>query len=329
MATAGACGIEQWDRYWSYGSLHSFSQVMGGNYQGAIAGFWRACFRDLEAGARVVDIATGNGAVALLALEAAEAAGIEVEVSGIDLAKIDPLHQVQDSSLRARLQCIRFYPRTPAEALPFADGAMDLACSQFGLEYSDLAAAVGELARVCRSGARVALMLHHERSQLLRATADEIAQLDFVLDEVRLYVHARNLLRAMAERGTAGSARAGSKVDRKRRALDDALQKIQREARGRDQPRMLLGPTNYIREIFAGVGRAPYAQLLDLLEETRQRVLANRQRLQDMQRAALGEQEMDALMKRFVRVGFDVTGHDVLHEHDGVLLGWTLTATRQ
>lgn len=43
-------GIEQWDRYWAYGGLHSFSQVTDGNYQGAIAEFWRARFGDLESG---------------------------------------------------------------------------------------------------------------------------------------------------------------------------------------------------------------------------------------------------------------------------------------
>jgi len=31
-ARAGA-----WDRYWSYGHLHSFSQVADGNYAGAVA----------------------------------------------------------------------------------------------------------------------------------------------------------------------------------------------------------------------------------------------------------------------------------------------------
>ena len=326
---AGPSAVEQWDRYWAYGALHSFSQVAGGNYQGAIAAFWRSCFDTLQPGARVVDIATGNGAVALLALEAADAAGIPVEVFGVDLASIDPLQQVQDPAVRQQLQRVGFHARTPAESMPFADASIDLACSQFGLEYSDMDASVRELARVCRSGARVALVLHHSDSLPLQATAEEISQLDFVLERARLYVHARNLLRAMS--GQAGKKKppGGPGIERKQRALNDALQEIQREARGRNNARMLLGPTNYIREIFSAVGRAPYARLLDLLEETRQRVLANRQRLLDMQHAALDAQAMSALVERFEENEFDEIDNGELHEHDGGLLGWRLTAVKR
>ena len=326
--TVGHADIEQWDRYWAYGSLHSFSQVAGGNYQGAILDFWREQFERLQPGAHVLDIATGNGAVALLALEAADAAGIEIDVSGVDLASIDPLRQVQDAALRERLRRIHFHPRTAAESLPFDDATIDLACSQFGLEYSDLEGSTAELARVSAPGGYVALMIHHAQSLPLQATSEELAQLDFVLDHARLYVHARNLLRALSEQGGSRPARGRTKVERKQQALNAALQRIREEASSRENPRMLLGPTNYIHEIFSAVGRAPYARLMALLEETRQRVLANRQRLLDMQSAAHDEHDIQVLARRLADSGFRVNRCEALHEHDGGLLGWALTASK-
>lgn len=323
-AAGGHREIGQWDRYWSYGSLHSFSQVMGGNYAGAIADFWREQFADLAPGAHVVDIATGNGAIALLALEAADAAGIGIEVSGVDLARIEPLQRVQDEALRARLERVRFHPRTPAESLPFADASVALACSQFGLEYAG-PGAVDELARVCRKGGRLALIVHHAESLPLAATADEIAQLDFVLDEVGLYRHARDALRALAD----ARGRGGPRIERRRRALNEALQRIATAASERDHPRMLLGPANYVREVFAALDRQPPRRLLELLEETRQRVLANRQRLRDMRVAAQDDAANRQLGERLANAGFALDRREPFHEHDGTLLGWCLTASRE
>jgi ubiquinone/menaquinone biosynthesis C-methylase UbiE len=316
--------IGQWDRYWSFGSLHSFSQVSGGNYEGAIADFWRQRFSDLAAGAHVLDIATGNGAVPLLALEAADRAGIAIRVDGVDLAQIDPAARVQDPGPREALGRVRFHSRTPAESLPFPEASIDLVCSQYGLEYSDLPAAVAEIARVSAPGAGVALILHHAESALLHSAGMEFEQLSFVLDEARLWLHARNLLRAMAESGN----RRKSKVEKKRIALDDALQRIHRAARNTSSPRMLLGPTNYIHEILAGVGRESWSRLLELLEESRQRMLANRQRLADMQEAARDAGDMEALADLFREQGFAIDRVEVLTEHDGTLLGWRFEAYR-
>lgn len=321
--------IEQWDRYWAYGSLHSFSQVAGGNYQGAIAAFWRGRFGTLATGSRVVDIATGNGALPLLALEAAAAAGIEIEVDGVDLADIDPLHRVQDPALRQALRRVRFWPRTPAEALPFDAAGVDLVCSQYGLEYSDLERSVAEVGRVCAAGGRLALVLHHADSLPLQATAGEIARLDYVLEEARLWLHARNLLQALAQQGRMAGGRDSPKVAKKRRALERSLQSIRRRADGDPAPRMLLGPTQYIHEILAHVGRAPHARLLELLEETRQRVLANRRRLADMQQAALDAAGLGRLEGLLRANAFDGIECGPLQESDGGLLGWRLTARRR
>ncbi len=96
--------LEQWDRYWAYGNIHSFSQVSGGNYQGAIADFWKSRFETLESESRILDIATGNGAIALLALESSDQRSAHFEILGVDLADIDPSRQVKDPSLAGKIE---------------------------------------------------------------------------------------------------------------------------------------------------------------------------------------------------------------------------------
>lgn len=251
--------ISQWDRYWSYGNIHSFSQVAGGNYEGVVAEFWKSRFERLADGSHVLDIATGNGAVALFALEVAESVSKRYRISGTDLADIDPAARVTDSSVADKLGRIEFHGRTPAEDLPFEDASIDLVCSQFGLEYSDLSKSVGEIARVLRPGGRLAVIAHHHESTLLAATRRELDELQFVMDEVKLYLRAKNLLRAMA--GSSGAQKSGgksasSKLERKRRSLEEAMEQVQQAAGRSENPAMLVGPARYIREIFAMQGRS-------------------------------------------------------------------------
>jgi SAM-dependent methyltransferase len=326
-----ASDSDPWDRYWAYGNLHSFSQVAAGNYGGAIAAFWQERFEALADGACVVDVATGNGAVALLALDTAKATGRDFAVHGTDLAAIDPVRQVPDDSNRERLARIHFHPRTPAEALPFADATVDLVCSQFGLEYSDTARSVPELARVLRAGGHAALILHHGDSSFVRSARNEAHGIDFVLDDARVYLKTRNFLRALAEtrspRGASGGA-LPPKAAKKRRAVDEAVAAVQNAARGRANPRELLGPLNYVQEVLAMIGKVGPHEALGWLEEGRQRVVAMRRRLADMQAAACTEEDVALITRRLDAAGFDDIRTAVLEDENGAITGWSVQAAR-
>lgn len=323
--------IEQWDRYWSYGNLHSFSQVTGGNYQGAVADFWRARFERLVDGSRILDIATGNGAIAVLALETGDRLSRRFDVHGTDLADIEPGQSVAEPSLAGLLSRIRFHRRTAAESLPFGNDHFDLACSQFGLEYSDMSLSVPEIARVLKPGGRFSAIMHHQDSMLLRATREELAQLDFVLNDVKLYLRARNLLRGMSEEGRSGKDRDGRpspKLQKKHRALQDALEKI-REAAGRSaNPNMLLGPARYVHEIFAALERSQPKELLGWLDEALRRVKANRDRLLDMSEAARCDTDLQDLREYLSQSGLTNIGLDSFLDENGAVLGWQVDAVK-
>jgi ubiquinone/menaquinone biosynthesis C-methylase UbiE len=99
-------------------------------------------------GERVLDVACGTGIVARLA---AQCVGARGTVAGVDVNEgMLAVAQAQDASIDWR--------RGDIEALPLADGAVDLVLCQQGLQFFPRrAAALAEMRRVLAPGGRVAL----------------------------------------------------------------------------------------------------------------------------------------------------------------------------
>jgi ubiquinone/menaquinone biosynthesis C-methylase UbiE len=103
----------------------------------------------IEPGARVLDVACGTGGVALRAARAG------ANVVGIDISA-DQLAKARRAADEAGLP-IRF-EEGDCQALPYADAEFDAVGSSFGAIFAaDHAKTAEELARVCRSGGRLAL----------------------------------------------------------------------------------------------------------------------------------------------------------------------------
>src|SRR5688572_29452405 len=118
---------DAWSSYWAAGGLHSCVGSFAGNYAGAIGDFWRDRAAALPDGARILDLATGNGALPLLFRDRR---GDAIEIDAVDLARIAPRWHRPDESPR-----VRFHSGIAMERLPFADAGFDLVASQFGFEY--------------------------------------------------------------------------------------------------------------------------------------------------------------------------------------------------
>ncbi|QNA99081.1 class I SAM-dependent methyltransferase [Massilia sp. Se16.2.3] len=161
-----------WSRYWSHGVAHSCGGSYGNRYDGALAHFWRSHFDSMSPGARMLDIATGNGAVPQLMLDSAPAT---VACDAIDLALPEPAW-LADLAPNRRRQ-VRFHGQQAAESLPFADASFDLVTSQYGLEYTDLARSVPEVLRVLRPGGKVCLLTHHADARPVQLARSELGHL--------------------------------------------------------------------------------------------------------------------------------------------------------
>ena len=213
-----------WSRYWALGAGHSCGGSYEGGYGGAIARFWRERLSALPAAARVLDIATGNGALPRLLLDACPHAAVVCDA--VDLAAIQPAWLADlPAASRDRL---RFHGGCAAESLPFDDGRFDLVISQYGLEYSDLGRSLPEVRRVLAPGGRVAFVMHHAAGRPVQLAAIEIEHIAWLLSAGGLLDTSRELLPRMARAGSA-EGRAALAGDARANALRAAFNALQRE----------------------------------------------------------------------------------------------------
>lgn len=211
-----------WDRYWRADRIASCMDGAGqSNYDDRVAAGWRAFFRTLPAGSRILDLCTGNGAVAIIAAEVGVAHGKGFAIIGIDLADIDPARFVSRYGVIAK--GITFVPRTNCESLSFPDSCFDAVVSQYGVEYSDLEKTLPEIVRVLAPGAHLRLFMHAREGTVVAETRTAIADADFLLDRTRICDKAAACFRAVhaVESGSAGADEA--KADRCFAAFRSAL----------------------------------------------------------------------------------------------------------
>jgi len=108
----------------------------------------------LGPGARVLDLATGTGDLALLVANAeptARVVGLDPSEKMLEIGR----GKVEKLGLLSRVELVQ----GDAEALPFADSTFDGVCIAFGIRnVPDRDRALREMARVVRPGGRVAIL---------------------------------------------------------------------------------------------------------------------------------------------------------------------------
>jgi len=154
---------QAWSGYWAQVG------AVGGCVPGAVqvgerlGEIWKQFARKLPENERLLDLATGAGAVA----RALCAANSSVQVTGVDFA-------VLPASGDSR---IVYLSGTPLTALPFADGSFGAVTSQFGFEYDAGDASIAEIARVGRADAAYCFVVHHRESPIATQNRERLAAL--------------------------------------------------------------------------------------------------------------------------------------------------------
>ena len=159
-----------------------FRWVGGGAYESFVGRWSRLVAQtfvrwlELEAGARIVDVGCGTGALTTAVLELADpeaVVGVDPSAGFIEHAR------EQTTDPRAT------FAVAGAENLPFEDGAFDVAVSGLVLNFvPEPARGVAESARVVRPGGRVAAYVwdYAGRMELLRHFWDAAVELDPAAD---------------------------------------------------------------------------------------------------------------------------------------------------
>lgn len=177
---------DAWDEYWAGGATQPSGCLPTGlaAIDAEQTRRWRIVAKGLPKGARVLDLATGDGVV----LRKLSGVRRDLTLTGVDSAR----------TLPPAPRGVRLKSGVAAEALPLPDASVDLVTSQFGFEYTDMAAAAAEVARVLRPRGRVAFLTHRADSPILTHNRTRRDGLRWALDEAEVLAHARAAVGGLA-----------------------------------------------------------------------------------------------------------------------------------
>lgn len=328
---------QEWSRFWSRGTVTTFEGHFAGNYDGEIVEFWHSVLEPLNDRAVVVDLATGNGAVALLIAAWAREHDRQLLITGLDTAAIDPA-RVREArpELAADFDAIELIGGTPLEATGLERGSVDLLTSQYGYEYGDTAAGSREAARVLRAGGSLAMILHNADSAILRQAREGLAQVSYCLEEQRLVHLAERMVKLFRALKPGGSGPGGLHWSpgalKVRESFMDAAERVGQRAK-----------TPAAREADAGFIEFLLPSVMQIVERSREpdaetlerawaglhaEVETYRLRMADLTSAALDAQGIERVSRELAEAGFENIEVRPLHYRATTLLGWTLTSNR-
>lgn len=300
---------EQWSDFWRAGSITTFMGRFADNYDGIVLEFWRKIFDALPRAARIVDLATGNGALALLASQYSEARGVEFEVTGVDFAATDPKQMLRSRDIGPAFNRIRFLPSTRIEQTGLPDGTFDLVCSQFGFEYAEGRAAVAEAVRLMAGDKAIfAAMMHREDSAIVEQAREGIRQ-DAQCRKSGLVGAVEKLLRAVEDARSRGQAPADcARCEGHRAVVNQITQKLHSAQSQYQDPGQLAYCMRSIMATFdpaRSTGLTTEEKIKRIREvDAESRLYAERMR--DLMSSALSQAEIDALCTEFARLGLTI-----------------------
>ena len=294
-----------WSLYWQAGHGDSCVATASPADQAYVADIWRVWAKLLSESARVLDLATGNGAVprALITDQP------NLRITGVDLADIAPAALLQK---HPELAPVALQGGVDVCQLPFPDASFEGVTSQFGIEYADLSTALPEALRVLAPGGQLRCLMHHADSAVVSPAKPIVEEIDALQSDRGPLSVLNDVL----------AGRAGS----------DEL-----EAAGRTYLDSSAVKTRHISgQIFQGIGqimqRLPQqpGEAGSLASTMQSRLDAEKQRLQQLQSAALDERSASAAADALTRAGArDVSVKVIkLPGDDNALLGWQLDALR-
>ncbi len=324
---------DDWDAYWAHGFLTSCANAFSGNYEGRIREAWHEYFDTLAPGDRLLDLATGNGAVALLAAEYSLANRRDFRIDGIDRARINPAAAWQGAP--EVLAAVNFQGRVAAEDTPFEAGSFQAVTGQYALEYTDCDRTIEELGRIMAPGASARFVMHHPESVVIATSREEQAHGRLLFEDTQVFAHARRLLeRICAAQGPAKrAALAGdSEAEAERTALNQAAARISAAIETSPEPDLLSTALGHIARAFKQAQHDNGAEALPALARGETEVATNLARLEDLLGAVVDEGKMAGIRARMNSAGIASCNPIELTfnlKNKELLMGWQLDCRRE
>lgn len=312
---------KSWDTYWrGTGDVSSFSS--GGVNHPAIHGFWNDFFQSLQAHSatpRMIDLATGNGAVIEVARGIFGVENSSISCVDISTAAIENVEQ--------RFPGVSGIV-ADALAIPLEDGGFELATSQFGVEYAGIDA-IYEAARLLAPGGQLAMLLHIEGGSVYKECDDS-------LNAIRRLHDAKFIPLAIELFRTGFAAVRGAErapYDSAGQLLAPAVQEA--EAIMADYGEHVAGDTiarlyNDVGRIHGGLPRYEPDDVLGWLDTMNGELDDYADRMASMTQAAMGQDSFEQVCRKLGADGLTLQRAEPLTPQGQTLpLAWVLVATKQ
>jgi ubiquinone/menaquinone biosynthesis C-methylase UbiE len=310
-----------WDTYWQ-GARNSGAYASDGVNHPAVATFWNDALTEAlgqGGGRRILDIATGSGAVVERLIESTGDRNHDITCVDISAAAIE--------SVRSRFPGVVGLV-ADANSIPLHDSAFDLVTSQFGIEYAG-PAALSEATRLLAPGGTLILMMHVRPGVIYEECAA-------ALDAVRRTQNSRFVQSALAffEAGFAavrGADRTG--YDKAALELNPAIEEL--ESILSEHGEHVAGDTivrlySDVREIHGSIQHYEPDEVLGWLRRMDQELAEYERRMQSMCDSATDANGFAEICERIVARGLHVILSEPLMAGDTAsAIGWVLRATRR
>ncbi|MFC3194852.1 class I SAM-dependent methyltransferase [Marinicella sediminis] len=160
---------KHWTAYWQTGVLTSLPNDFKENYDGELADFWDSVMSASPSPMKVLDVCTGNGAVAILLKEIAVSNAKEIHVTAVDASDINPQVVLRHHpNKREVIDDIHFIAGTLVEELDQKlDPIYDLIVSQYGIEYCDTEGAAKAISYLLKPQGRLVFVAHAADTAIL------------------------------------------------------------------------------------------------------------------------------------------------------------------
>ena len=310
---------QDWNKYWQGAGLAG-AYSDGGVSHPAIASYWATLFAKLAEGNpsyRLLDVATGNGAVLETAVELL---GDNLAASCVDISDAAIAHVTE------RFPGVTGLTADAAD-LPLDDATFDLVVSQFGVEYAGIDA-IGEAARLVANDGMLVLLMHSTDGLIHKECARNLAAIERLIETDFVPLAERFFQTGFA--AVRGDDR--SVYEAAGKALAPAIASV--EAIMQEYGEDITGGT--IAQLYTDVARihekiASYDpdEVLSWIRAMANELDSYRGRMASMNAAALTEDAFRTAVASIESSGFDVQVADALYGPESSdALGWLLTARK-
>ena len=325
MMTQDNANEASWSQFWSSGSLTAFYGKQE-NYDAEFVAFWRRVLD--EPVDQLIDLGCGNGALTWIADEILNRPQANTKICGIDLAAIDPFATLDKN--RQDHPNVSFLGGCSIEAIPLETDSVDIAISQYGIEYANTERVLPELGRVLRPKAKLAFILHDASSSVLGSMKNTASGIELLIKPGGYYDVILRLDRIQNKKKSIRKLQVDPRFRKAVLELRQITQAIER------LPSALKA---FLQQHIAGINRLfakgqPVAtsKRTQLIRQRRGMLEGTLTRYHELKQAALSDQQYETLIGRVEKEGFAIIERgNFVHAADtqaAVNLGWKLIAQR-